>query len=1095
MPAGQIIGRVSVKVLPDTDDFRARARKQLTAIEKQLPELKVKTRIDMSGAKLGFLKELQKFNQQNRSMDSRKVKVYARFDSRTMNEEITKGVRKLNEKAEGRRINIRANMVANTLVLDLDKKALQDVEDKLKRWRDKMSPLEISVKPNLMLGSTTLIEKRLDYMTRPRKVPIVPMLNMPATMKVATGLATLIAAGSGARVLTSTLESLWDTFKNLDKIAPKIGAVGLGILGIGGYALSAASNLFALSSSLASIGAVGLTLPATFAAAAIGVGTLIAVLKDFNKVLPQVKQQLANLQDSMSEKFWAKAKAPVKSFIDDLLPQFTKGFNAVSVEMGSFTATFATAFKGLLGGPVLDGMFDGMIRGLQNAEGAAKPLAGIITTLGSIGAQYLPQMGTWLAVIADQFNTWLGDAASDGRLKQWIDNGLAALHDLGQVAKNVGGILSGLSKAASASGGSSLGMMADTLERVNKAVNSKGFQTGLIAVLTAAHAAMNTIATVSGPAVSELFKSLSDTLATVLPIVGQTIGTALSAIAGALASPDLQSGLVSLFQGLSVAVEALAPAMAPIAGMLGALGKTLGNFLAVLGPIFATVFGALAQVFQALLPAINPVISVLGNAFLLVLQALAPVIVELAGAFTNLIAGALPVLGEIIGALIPVIRELAPIIGEVLLVAFDAIAALLPTVGALFAAIVPLIGQLVVAIAPLITAALPLVASLLGAIIPIITILATTVLPPVIAAISALVAAIVPVITQVIAMQVAFTTLLLPVFALIGEAVAWLVTTFIGGFTSMFAGVMSIFEGFKTMFSGGITGFFTGLGQILSGVWDVIVGLFNVFMFSKLLGIGKSALGKIGEAFTSGFGKIQSVVNRVLNWLRTLATNVMNQVRVTFATNMRNISSTFGAAWNTIKQLAVMAMNGLTSAVSRGISTVVSTVRGLPGKAASALGNVGSALANAGRRLIQGFIGGIKSAIGGVKDTLQGLTKKLTDWKGPESLDKVLLVNAGQLVIGGFIKGLESQYDAVHRSLNGLTDSLASSMEMAIDVPVMANVTGAVDGALASSSDASTGNRYEINVPMMPTNSTPEDVADAILFAQKRFAYGSAYAS
>ena len=38
MPAGQVIGRVSVKVLPDTDDFRRKAEKMI--MDTALRELK-----------------------------------------------------------------------------------------------------------------------------------------------------------------------------------------------------------------------------------------------------------------------------------------------------------------------------------------------------------------------------------------------------------------------------------------------------------------------------------------------------------------------------------------------------------------------------------------------------------------------------------------------------------------------------------------------------------------------------------------------------------------------------------------------------------------------------------------------------------------------------------------------------------------------------------------------------------------------------------------------------------------------------------------------------------------------------------------------
>jgi len=1097
MPAGQIIGRVSVKVLPDTEDFRSSAKKKLTAIEKQLPEIKVQTKIDMSGAKIGFLEEIRKFNAENRMKDSRKVKVYATFDSRSMNEEITKGVRKLNDKAQGRRINMRANLVASTLVLDLDKDALKDVEDKLKRWRDRQSPMKIVVRPELALGSTTFLNKRLDYMTRPRKVPIVPMLNTGATAKVAAGLATLVAAASGGRVVSSMLRNMFDVFKNIDKIAPAIGAVGLGILGLAGYALSAASNLFALSASLASIGALALTLPATFAAGAIGIGTMIAVLKDFNTVLPQVKSQLARLQDSMSEKFWAKAKAPIQGFINDLLPKFTAGFNRTADAMGGFTATFANAFKGLLTGQ-LDGMFNGMIAGLNNAKGAAAPLAGIITTLGSIGAQYLPAMGTWLTDIAVRFNDFLTAAANDGSLKGWIDTGLVALQDLGQVLKNAGTILSGFAKAASAAGGSTLGMVADTLERVSDAVNSPAFQTGLVNVLTAAHAAMSAISTTAGPAMERLFSTLGGTLTKLLPIAGEAIGTLLSSVGNALSNPVLQSGLVSLFEGINNAITALAPAMGPIATLMGVLGVALGQFLTTVGPILGTVLTTVANMGMDLLPALMPLVSLLGGALTIAIKMLAPVFEQLAGTIADFMSGGgLQLIGTVIGALLPVIGMLAPLIGNVLAQAFAVITPLLPIIGNLFATIVPLVGQLIAALFPLVSALLPALAAIFGAVIPIVTQIAAVVLPILIGAITKLVGAMVPVITLIAQLIVWLLGKLAPVFVFLATVIAEFVAGFIGNFTGVFESIMGIFEGFKTMFSGGWSAFFTGLWMvvvnILKLIWNVIMIVLNV----TILGAVKKFFGVIKGLFKGGWDTVRLLAMYAWDFMKALPGRAFAVMKSAVTGGLNLIKGGFSAGWNAVKSVVSLAWTSIRVLVSEGIDKAIVLVKSLPSKATSALSNIGTALKNAGTQLIAGFITGINDMFGNVKDTLQGLTKKLTDWKGPESLDRVLLVNAGKLVIGGFINGLESQYDAVHRSLSGLTGSLSDSMS--VSAPnISASSLGGVDSALAGAGGSAAGSGVyapQITVPMMPTNSTPEDVADAILFAQKRFAYGSAYAS
>ncbi|MCI7688947.1 MAG: hypothetical protein MSQ68_01035 [Trueperella pyogenes] len=133
------------------------------------------------------------------------------------------------------------------------------------------------------------------------------------------------------------------------------------------------------------------------------------------------------------------------------------------------------------------------------------------------------------------------------------------------------------------------------------------------------------------------------------------------------------------------------------------------------------------------------------------------------------------------------------------------------------------------------------------------------------------------------------------------------------------------------------------------------------------------------------------------------------------------------AAWNAVNSAAQslgQAFGRMKDAVVDKISGVVTTVRQLPSKITSALGNMGNLLLNAGRSVIQGFINGITGMFGKVKEKLSALTSWLPDWKGPAKRDATILRKSGQLVIGGFIDGMESSYGKVRRSLGGLTGDL-----------------------------------------------------------------------
>lgn len=133
-------------------------------------------------------------------------------------------------------------------------------------------------------------------------------------------------------------EKLGNTLRNLDKSVPVIGSLSLAIAGLAGWGLTAASNLAALSASLAQIGYAGLLLPGLLGGMAVGIGTTVAAFKDFNKVIPEAKQALSGLQDTISDNFWDKAKEPIKDLVEDLLPKFRAGVESTATALAASSA-------------------------------------------------------------------------------------------------------------------------------------------------------------------------------------------------------------------------------------------------------------------------------------------------------------------------------------------------------------------------------------------------------------------------------------------------------------------------------------------------------------------------------------------------------------------------------------------------------------------------------------------------------------------------------------------------------------------------------------------------------------------------------------
>ncbi|ATI18719.1 tape measure protein [Streptomyces phage Daudau] len=1065
MPAGQVIGRVSVRVLPDTDNFRRDAQKKLDAIEKQL-EVKVQVKPDMNGFLREMLTEVQKINQQNRQSNARKIKLYTRIDTSTMTGELAKAIRQYNAKARsGSKVQLQTELDGGDIKLKISEESLRKMTDQLKDWQDRNSPLKIKIEPDVAASSSLATSARLGILTRPRTVSIIPKINEAAVAKVATALAML----SGARVLKKLFSEIGETLMNLDRSVPVIGSIAAAIAGVAGWALSAASNLFSLSASLAQIGPTVALLPGLLGGFAVGIGVTIAALKDFNKVVPEVKQTLSALQDTISKNFWDKAAEPIRNMVDSLLPQFRDGVAQTATELGNFFGSFATNLGSSLK-PALGQMFDDLSKSINIATTGTKSFAQIIATLGEVGTSYLPQLSQWFVNISKQFADFLAAKGQNG-IKAEIDEGIQALKDLGGVLYNTYGILSGVARAATEAGGTSLASLNNALSNIHKTVDSPGFQAGLVDVFKAAHQAMDTIATTSGPAVENLFKELGKLLTTVLPQAGQIIGTAVGAIADALSQPAVTSGIQDLFTGLQGAVDALAPALAPVGQALGAIFSVVGAALPVFAQLISAAIIPLAGAFSQLLPQLTPIIQLLGGALTQAFQTLAPYIQQL-----------VPIVGQALGTAFSFLGTILPPIAQIF---GQLLAAAMPLAQMFISALAPILPVLagalktvLTALQPIVQVALQIITAVIEPLLPMLSEVIQQFLPPLADAIKRVLEAIQPVLDALLAVVNFLMPILVPVIQFIIEILAGALVAAVNGVGLVFEGLVEIVKGvwdiivgaieiawglIKGLFTGnfstlkdGWNTFWNGIWNFVKGIWDTILGALEVFLNIGIIGSVGKGLKAIGALFKSGWKLVEDIFTGAFSAIRGYIGVFFTGARGLVTDGLSAIKGFFSGAWSSIKSTATSALGKLVSTVGEWIGKAVSKVKELPGKAKSALGSLGSTLLEAGKSLIKGFISGITSMFGAVKSKLGDLTSKLTSWKGPESLDRVLLVGAGQLVINGFIKGLESRYDAVRKSLQGLTADVGNTE---IGVPSVGHigVSGGVSGAVGTALASSTG--------------------------------------
>lgn len=734
MPGDNIIGRVSVKVVPDTSKFREELKAELTKELRGFTQ-EVKVTVDLDAASVQKLKTdaRRAVREAQAAAGDIKVKVELDFDrnllqnaldsidDRTVNVRVDVDdleLRALVERLDlldDRSVRVRvdtadaqqdlddltrelADLQRNptTVLLRLnDTAARRDIRD----FRTDVDPIRVDVRTEYNNAAGAATSSRLAVLARPREAEIIPTINQAAYARVSAALAAL----SGARVLGDTLRSFREFMSEIDRAVPLIGSLSLAVAGLSGFLLSAASNMFALATALAQIGPAVLLVPGIFTGIGIALGTMIAAFKDFNTIFPKFKSRLTELRKLISKNFWDGATEPFRQLIDDMFPRFEAGLGRVATSLGGFFANIADSLREILG-PRLGEMFDNLAESIDVAAKYTDSFVSVITKLGLIGSEYLPRLAEFVGRLLERFDAFLGGSGL-GRL---IDNALVAIRTLASAFADFFGIINGIGQAALAAGGSSLGVFADTLNRIHAIVDSPAFQSALTNAFRGAHEMMSAIATVSGPAVKEMFAALGQFLAQLGGEIGVTIGLIVRTIAEFVGSAAVLNGVAALFSGIQVAVAALQPAIAPLAQAFGALGPIMGSLAVAIAQVLTTALVPLSQAFTALAPIITPLIQMLGTAFVSILQTLTPLIAALA-----------PVIGQV---LVQAMNALAVVMPPIITAFQTFVNALLPAMAPLMQALAPVIPLIARAFADVLTAVTPL--------IPLFVQLVATILPP-----------------------------------------------------------------------------------------------------------------------------------------------------------------------------------------------------------------------------------------------------------------------------------------------------------------------------------------------------------------------------
>jgi hypothetical protein len=324
-------------------------------------------------------------------------------------------------------------------------------------------------------------------------------LTSPASLFGAAGL--LPAAASGIGQVAAAIQQLAGVAPllpaSLAGITAVVGTVKLGLTGVSDAfdAVDKASDGTAKSIAAANQALAGL---APNAAAA--VTTAVKLKNQLTQALTLPIQQ--NLFEGLSQSAQKLYDSDIP-ILQQRLPQLASTLNGLVRQVADS-----------LGSDQSKGFLDRILGNTDEAAAKlSRAIDPIVTAIGHItaaGSNALPRISDAIANMADRFNNFVTNAANSGALDTWISNGITAF---GRLADTAGNIVSAIHNIADAAGGDLLKNIDDVSQKFANWLNSKDGREDLKNFLDTGKQQLhdiNEIAKNLGPSFGEGFKTAAE---------------------------------------------------------------------------------------------------------------------------------------------------------------------------------------------------------------------------------------------------------------------------------------------------------------------------------------------------------------------------------------------------------------------------------------------------------------------------------------------------------------------------------------------------------------------------------------------------------
>lgn len=287
----------------------------------------------------------------------------------------------------------------------------------------------------------------------------------------------------------------------------------------------------------------------------------------------EIKQAYNQVTEQAQEKFWGR----VTTDLSKLAPAARyagAAVNGLASRFGSATDRVAKFFTSDRGMKIFKQNIDGAATSMGNlVVGLTNAVPGL-SAVGAAGASTFAKITRGISGAATEWSNNMIDKLESGELEKSLDKNLATLSRFWENTRNVGTVIGGVFAAMNREGSGLLaplsGVVAKTAEWVQSA---EGVQ-----------------------ALDTFFGSIGNVISTLAPVFAEVVGTVVRDVV-----PALSEMIVAAGPGLEKMGGAISSALQDIAPHLPAIGEGLGSVLSGLapvvehaGPLIPVLFGVAA---------------------------------------------------------------------------------------------------------------------------------------------------------------------------------------------------------------------------------------------------------------------------------------------------------------------------------------------------------------------------------------------------------------------------------------------------------------------------------------------------------------------